>query len=111
MNCGIVQNRLYRMQLLVYCFIAIAILGPLASGSSNSSETDYFRYLQQFGYTPKLESRRLFSVVDKSSYNDGIKKFQRLYKLPVSMDYCRHSARINHEILRKRVNLMTEHEN
>jgi hypothetical protein len=48
------------------------------------TEPDYYRYLQQFGYTPKVEGRRLFSVLGKSSYNEGIKKFQRLYKLPVS---------------------------
>jgi hypothetical protein len=48
------------------------------------SEPDYYRYLQQFGYTPQVEGRRLFSVLAKSSYTDGILKFQRLYKLPVS---------------------------
>jgi hypothetical protein len=50
------------------------------------TDQDYYRYLQQFGYTPKVEGRRLFSVVGKSTYNDGIRTFQRLYKLPVS--YC-----------------------
>jgi hypothetical protein len=49
------------------------------------TDQDYYRYLQQFGYTPKVEGR-LFSVVGKSTYNDGIRTFQRLYKLPVS--YC-----------------------
>jgi hypothetical protein len=49
-----------------------------------NSEPDYYRYLQQFGYTPKVEGRRLFSVLAKSSYTDGILKFQRLYKLPVN---------------------------
>ena len=48
------------------------------------SDADYYRYLQQFGYTPKVEGRRLFSVLGKSSYRDGILKLQRLYKLPVS---------------------------
>ena len=47
-------------------------------------DADYYRYLQQFGYTPKVEGRRLFSVLGKSSYRDGILKLQRLYKLPVS---------------------------
>ena len=48
------------------------------------ADADYYRYLQQFGYTPKVEGRRLFSVLGKSSYRDGILKLQRLYKLPVS---------------------------
>jgi hypothetical protein len=47
-------------------------------------EPDYYRYLQQFGYTPQVEGRRLFSVLAKSSYTEGILKLQRLYKLPVS---------------------------
>jgi hypothetical protein len=51
----------------------------------SKSEPDYYRYLQQFGYTPKVEGRRLFSVLAKSSYTDGVLKFQRLYKLPVSL--------------------------
>ena len=49
-----------------------------------NSDQDYYRYLQQFGYTSKVEGRRLFSVIAKSSYTDGIVKLQRLYKLPVS---------------------------
>ncbi|CAF0756815.1 unnamed protein product [Adineta steineri] len=51
------------------------------------SEIDYYRYLQQFGYTPKVEGRRLFSVVAKPSYTDGIRKFQRLYKLPETGEF------------------------
>ena len=53
--------------------------------SSNETEPDYYRYLQQFGYTPKVEGRRLFSSLSKSTYTDGIKTFQRLYKLPVDI--------------------------
>ncbi|CAF0761423.1 unnamed protein product [Adineta ricciae] len=45
-------------------------------------ELDYHRYLQQFGYAPKPDGRRLMSILGKSTYDDGIKKFQRLYKLP-----------------------------
>lgn len=52
-----------------------------------TSEPDYYRYLQKYGYTPKVEGRRLFSVVAKSSYSEGIMKLQRLYKLPVSLFY------------------------
>jgi hypothetical protein len=51
------------------------------------SEPDYYLYLQQFGYTSKVEGRRLFSVLAKSSYTDGILKLQRLYKLPVRLFY------------------------
>jgi hypothetical protein len=61
-------------------------------------EPDYLRYLQQFGYSTPVESRRFASIQGGSSsgneqllssaksmphLNEGIKKFQRLYKLPV----------------------------
>lgn len=59
--------------------------------SSNTAEPNYYRYLQQFGYTPKVEGRRLFSSLSKSTYSDGIKTFQRLYKLPVSICIEMHS--------------------
>lgn len=59
--------------------------------SSNNSEPNYYRYLQQFGYTPKVEGRRLFSSLSQSTYSDGIKTFQRLYKLPVSIWIQMHS--------------------
>ncbi|CAF0929179.1 unnamed protein product [Rotaria sordida] len=50
------------------------------------SAPNYNQYLEQFGYTQsdhtsKLESR-LFSPSGKPSANEGIKKFQRLFKLP-----------------------------
>lgn len=61
---------------IIVCFIPSIVAAKL--------EADYYRYLQQFGYTPKVEGRRLFSVLGKSSYRDGILKLQRLYKLPVS---------------------------
>lgn len=47
------------------------------------TDQNFYRYLQQYGYTPKVEGRRLFSILDKSSYNEGVKTFQRLYKLKV----------------------------
>ena len=72
------------MKQLAYIVLLVAIT-QTPSGLGEKSEPDYYRYLQQFGYTPKLEGRRLFSVVGKSSYNDGIKTFQRLYKLPVGL--------------------------
>ena len=72
------------MKQLACIFLLIAIT-QVPVGRCNKSEPDYYRYLQQFGYTPKLEGRRLFSVVGQSSYQDGIKTFQRLYKLPVSL--------------------------
>ena len=52
--------------------------------NGNTFEPNYYQYLQQFGYTPKVEGRRLFSILAKSSYSEGIRKLQRLYKLPVS---------------------------
>lgn len=63
--------------------VVIVILNIHVTIETNE-EIDYYRYLQQFGYTPKVEGRRLFSVLAKSSYTDGILKLQRLYKLPVS---------------------------
>ena len=65
-------------------FILISCVRPIQPIIAVKSETDYYRYLQQFGYTPKVEGRRLFSVVGKSSYREGVLKLQRLYKLPVS---------------------------
>jgi hypothetical protein len=76
-------NATTKMHQVVYLFFLIFI-SNIQIIISNKAEPDYHRYLQQFGYTPKLEGRRLFSVVSKSSYNEGIKTFQRLYKLPVS---------------------------
>ena len=65
------------MFLLIVGWILIRTIGGMPS------EPDYYRYLQQYGYTPKVEGRRLFTLVGRSSYSDGILKFQRLYKLPV----------------------------
>ena len=68
-----------RMQLYLLFIALIQVQATLAT----KTEPDYYRYLQQFGYTPKVEGRRLFSVMAKSSYTEGILKLQRLYKLPV----------------------------
>ena len=64
-------------------FLLLVSWTHIRTATGIQAEPDYYRYLQQYGYTPKLEGRRLFSVVGKSSYADGILKFQRLYKLPV----------------------------
>jgi hypothetical protein len=72
-----------KLQQIVYLFFLIFI-NNIQITISNTSEPDYYRYLQQFGYAPKADGRRLLSVVGKSSYNEGIRRFQRLYKLPVS---------------------------
>ncbi len=72
------------MKQIVYFAFLIPIIN-IHFVISNKAEPDYYRYLQQYGYTPKVEGRRLFSVVNKASYNEGIKTFQRLYKLPVSI--------------------------
>jgi hypothetical protein len=66
--------------------LCLVFIGTVHTQVMNSikTEPDYYRYLQQFGYTPRVEGRRLFSVLAKSSYADGILKLQRLYKLPVS---------------------------
>jgi hypothetical protein len=64
---------------MLFYVLFIAIVQVQAT----KNEPDYYRYLQQFGYTPKVEGRRLFSVLAKSTYNEGILKLQRLYKLPV----------------------------
>ncbi|CAF3013483.1 unnamed protein product [Rotaria socialis] len=69
-----------RIEYVFLCFITIIINIQLTS--EQGFEQDYYRYLQQFGYTPKVEGRRLFSVITRSSYTEGIRKFQRLYKLP-----------------------------
>jgi hypothetical protein len=76
-------NSIIAMQRLV-CLAFLIVVHHFQLATSVKSDPDYYRYLQQFGYTPKVEGRRLFSVVAKSSYNTGIKTFQRLYKLPVS---------------------------
>jgi hypothetical protein len=68
----------------VKIFFLFIVLSYIQITIETKSEPDYYRYLQQFGYTPKVEGRRLFSVLAKSSYTDGILKLQRLYKLPVS---------------------------
>lgn len=68
-----------RMMLYLLFIAAIQVQATFAT----KTEPDYYRYLQQFGYTPKVEGRRLFSVLAKSSYTEGILKLQRLYKLPV----------------------------
>jgi hypothetical protein len=69
----------------VEIFLFFLVVGFIQTTTIEAkSEPDYYRYLQQFGYTPKVEGRRLFSVIAKSSYTEGILKLQRLYKLPVS---------------------------
>jgi hypothetical protein len=65
---------------IFFLFIVVSYM-PITI--ETKSEPDYYRYLQQFGYTPKVEGRRLFSVLAKSTYSDAILKLQRLYKLPV----------------------------
>ena len=70
------------MKQIIYLFFLL-LLNNIQILIANHTDQEYYRYLQQFGYTPKVEGRRLFSVVGKSSYNEGIIKFQRLYKLPV----------------------------
>ncbi|CAF3933084.1 unnamed protein product [Rotaria sp. Silwood2] len=69
-----------RMNQIVYVGFFIFI-NHIQICISAKSEQDYYRYLEQYGYTPKLENR-LLSVSGKSSANEGIKTFQRLYKLP-----------------------------
>jgi hypothetical protein len=69
-------------QIIYLCFFIL--INTIQLINCNNSDQNYYRYLQQFGYTPKVEGRRLFSVLGQSSYNEGIKTFQRLYKLPVS---------------------------
>jgi hypothetical protein len=69
---------------IFFLFIVVSYM-PITI--ETKSEPDYYRYLQQFGYTPKVEGRRLFSVLGKSSYSEAIRKLQRLYKLPVSLFY------------------------
>jgi len=71
------------MKQIIY-FVFLILIINIQVVISVHAEMDYYRYLQQYGYTPKVEGRRLFSVVGKSSYDEGIKTFQRLYKLPVS---------------------------
>jgi len=71
------------MKQIIYLFFFL-LLNNIQIVIANDSDQEYYRYLQQFGYTPKVEGRRLFSVVGKSTYNEGIRKLQRLYKLPVS---------------------------
>ena len=68
----------------VEVFFALGLLLSIQGLVEARAEIDPHRYLQQFGYTPQVEGRRLFSVVAKSSYTEGILKLQRLYKLPVS---------------------------
>ena len=70
------------MKQIIYIFVFVCINWVQISISAKS-ELDYHRYLQQFGYAPKAEGRLLHSIVSKAAYNEGIKKFQRLYKLPV----------------------------
>ncbi|CAF4911272.1 unnamed protein product, partial [Rotaria socialis] len=59
-----------RIEYVFLCFITIIINIQLTS--EQGFEQDYYRYLQQFGYTPKVEGRRLFSVITRSSYTEGI---------------------------------------
>jgi hypothetical protein len=72
-----------RREILLFLIVVINIKTTIET----KSEVDYYRYLQQFGYTQKIEGRGLQGVLAKSSYIDGILKFQRLYKLPVSLFY------------------------
>ena len=77
---------------IVYLFFLILINS--IQRIHTKSEPDYYQYLQQFGYTPKLQGRRvssshneeelLASPKGQPSFSEGIKTFQRLYKLPVS---------------------------
>ena len=67
------------MYLSVFVLITLYVQINIAT----TNEPDYYRYLQQFGYTPKVEGRKLFSVMAKSSYAESIIKLQRLFKLPV----------------------------
>ncbi|CAF3526065.1 unnamed protein product [Adineta steineri] len=69
------------MQHIIY-IIYFILIHNIQIIISSKSEVDSYRYLQQFGYTSKLESRLFSSIAAKSSVNDGIKKFQRLFKLP-----------------------------
>jgi hypothetical protein len=70
------------MKQIIY-LLFLVLFNNIQSIIGINSDKDYYRYLQQFGYTPKNEGR-LFSVLGRSSDNQGIKTFQRLYKLPVS---------------------------
>jgi len=72
-----------KLQQIVYLFFLIFI-NNIQSTISNTSELDYYRYLQQFVSASKADDRRLLSVVSRSSYNESIERFQRLHKLPVS---------------------------
>ncbi|CAF0848383.1 unnamed protein product [Rotaria sordida] len=68
-------------QRIEFLFLYIIVIN-IQTISETKSETDYYQYLQQYGYTPKVEGRRLFSIISRSSYTEAILKFQRLYKLP-----------------------------
>ncbi|CAF2841177.1 unnamed protein product [Rotaria sp. Silwood2] len=67
-----------RIEIIFLCIIVINI----RITNETKFELDYYQYLQQYGYTPKVEGRRLFSIIARSSYTEAILKFQRLYKLP-----------------------------
>ncbi|CAF0728643.1 unnamed protein product [Rotaria sp. Silwood1] len=69
-----------RMKSIVY-FGFFVFINHIQICICAKSEPDYYQYLEQFGYTPKLQNR-LLSVLDKTNANEGIKTFQRLYKLP-----------------------------
>ena len=66
-----------------YLFAIVLLQWRTQMTATANGDPDYYRYLQQFGYTPKIEGRKLFSVMAKSSYAESIIKFQRLFKLPV----------------------------
>ena len=85
------------------------------------SEPNYLQYLQKFGYTPKdgtggfsasqsmaspVQIRLLSSPNIQLPLNEGIKTFQRLYKLPVSYFISIIQIFIFIIIFRKQVNLM-----
>lgn len=71
----------------VYVFFLLCINLIQISTTSNV-DASYHQYLEKFGYTPKLQGR-LFSAYVASNFNEAIKKFQRLYKLPVSYVFCK----------------------
>lgn len=73
----------------ILCLLFLILFNYIQTGIDAKSEPDYYQYLEKYGYTPTLQSR-LGSIVGKAQRNDGIKTFQRLYKLPVSCILCEH---------------------
>lgn len=70
------------IQKMIYLVFLILIYSIQLTICANS-DTEYYRYLEQFGYTPKTAAGRASSLSDKSVYNKGIKTFQKFFNLRV----------------------------